>query len=252
MKKTKTSGTSRAAVKKKKRRTSLFLIIKLILILGILYALIFYTPIFKVQSISVTGNSVVSEQEVIDASAILPGQHMLKLNRNKIQQNIEKIAYISTATLEYKWPNRVNLAVTEGNVVANIKCPDGYAAVDHNNKVLEVNSQPKSFPIIEGISVQKNVVGEKIAIDETDKFDIILLYVELLSKRNLLDQFKSFKMEGYSLRAEMKTGIKVVFGSREDADYKISALMESIKNSPGVSIGTFDATNPKRVVYSID
>ena len=39
--------------------------------------------------------------------------------------------------------------------------------------------------------------------------------------------------------------------NRDDADYKIAAYKAAIDKQP-VSIGTFDVTNPSRIVYNID
>lgn len=251
MNKRKTSGTKRTAKRKKKKSTSIFFI-KLILILGLLYAAIFHTPVFKIRNIVVTGNNIVNAGSVADASGIIPGQHMFKINIKKSQANIEKIAFVSNAKIKYKFPNDINIIITEGSVMANVKFSGGFACVDKNLKVLEIAAKPVSFPVIEGINVQKSVVGEKITIDETDKFDIILLYIEILDKHGIISQFKKMKMDGYNLNMEMENGVKVKCGGNDDAEYKISALMECIKNSKNASIGTFDVTNPKRVVYSID
>ena len=50
----------------------------------------------------------------------------------------------------------------------------------------------------------------------------------------------------------MKDGIKVVCGTSQDAEYKISAYLECRKAQPEITVGTFDVTTPSKIIYSID
>ena len=173
------SGASRTASKKKRKKTSLS-IIKFILVLAVLYGILFHTPLLNIRNIYVEGNMAAERESIIAASGITTGQNILKINKKAAISNIEKIAYVSSADVKYAFPTSITLVVNEGRIIASVKTADGaYAAIDSALKVLDVCPEPKVFPVVEGLNVQKSVIGEKITIDEEGNFDILLSYMKI-------------------------------------------------------------------------
>ncbi len=250
MKRRKKGGAYRTASKKRKKRTSLF-IIKFIIVLAALYGILFHTPLLNIQNIYVEGNAVASRESIIEASGIFAGQNILKINKKSAISNIEKIAYVSSANIRYAFPVSIVLSVNEGRVIANIKNADSYAAIDSSLKVLDVCAEPKVYPVIEGLNVQKSIIGEKLTIDEEGSFDIILSYMNALEKQNIMGDVARIYIEADNITLYMHNSVVVKCGNNTDVDYKIAAYKTATEKQP-VSIGTFDVTNPSRIVYSID
>ncbi len=244
------SGAYRTASKKKKRKTSLF-IIKFIIVLAALYGILFHTPILNIQNIYVEGNTAASRESIVAASGIYEGQNILKINKKAAIAGIEKIAYVSSAKIKYAFPVSITLAVNEGKVIASVKNEDSYAAIDSSLKVLDVCPEPKVFPVIEGLNIQKSVTGEKLTIDEEGNFDILLSYMNVLDKHELGGEVAKITLESGNVTLQMKNSVVIKCGTATDVDYKIAAYKAATDKQP-VSIGTFDVTNPSRIVYSID
>lgn len=245
------SGARSAASKKRRRKTSLS-IIKFIVILIALYGILFHTPILNIQNIYVEGNMAADRESIVAASGIVTGQNILKINKKAAIQNMEKIAYVSSANVKYAFPMSITLVVNEGRIIANVMTPDGaYAAIDSNLKVLDVCPEPKVFPIVEGLNVQKSVIGEKLTIDGEGDFDILLSYMDVLDKHGINGDLAKMTISGGEMTLQMHNTVVIKCGDATDADYKIAAYKAAVDKQP-VSIGTFDVTNPARIVYSID
>lgn len=249
--KRKKGGASRTASKKRRKKTSLS-IIKFIIVLAALYGILFHTPLLNIRNIYVEGNMAASRESIVAASGITTGQNILKINKKAAIGNMEKIAYVSSANIKYAFPTSITLVVNEGRIIANVITPDGtYAAIDSNLKVLDVCPQPKVLPVVEGLNVQKSVIGEKITIDEESNFDILLSYMNVLDKHGISGELSKATISGGEITLQMKNSVVVKCGGAADADYKIAAYKAAVDKQP-VSIGTFDVTNPTRIVYSID
>ncbi|MFA7636841.1 MAG: FtsQ-type POTRA domain-containing protein [Monoglobales bacterium] len=246
--------TTRAEQRKKnrriKRRRLIVKTIKFILIVGAIYAFIFCTPFFNVKTIDVEGVSATSPQSVITASGIAQRQHMLKVNTKKSVSDIEKLAYVKTAQIKRMFPNRVKITVQEGKVRGVVALSNGFAAIDETGKVMEISEQPKTTPVIYGLSVKKSEVGSKISIDESTPFDVILKYIQNFSEQTLVFPCASLTLDGTDVWATLENGILVYFGGKEDIDYKVAAFSESLRSAGNIESGFFDVSNPERIVYS--
>lgn len=246
--------TTRAEERKKrnriKRKKRILGALRFIIIVVAIYAFVFYTPFFKVKTISVEGVIATSSESVISASGIVTGQHILKINKKEAVAQIEKLAYVKKATVKRGFPNKVKLIVQEGKVCANIALSEGFAAIDETGKVMEITDSVKVPPAVYGLSVKKSEVGEKITIDEQDKFDIIIEYINQLNIQALSVPYVSISLNDGEIWAELENGVLVYFGNNDDVSYNVAAFAESLRNAGDLSGGYFDVSIPERIIYS--
>ena len=186
------------------------------------------------------------------AADIKQGQNILKINRKNAIKEIKRIPYIDDVKIKYKFYGKIEIQVKESENAVAVKSGKKFIYVDKNLKVLEIADKQGDLPVAEGFSVKKNKIGSKITIDESQKFDIILLYRKILIEKNIYKDTKKFLYDESGLTLVMKDGIKVVCGTSQDAEYKISAYLECRKAQPEITVGTFDVTTPSKIIYSID
>lgn len=246
--------TTRAEQRKKnnrlKRKKRIFGALRFIIIVVAIYAFIFCTPFFKVKNISVEGAIASSTESVISASGIVVGQHILKIDKKEAVLQMEKLAYVKSAVIKRTFPNKVKIVIEEGKVCANIALPEGFAAIDETGKVMEITDVPKVNPAVYGISVKKSEVGEKITIDEPDKFDIIIEYINQLNIQALAVPYVSITLDSGDVWIELENSVLVYFGNNDDIEYKVAAFAESLRSVGELSGGYFDVSAPERIIYS--
>ncbi len=248
--------TTRAEQRKKnrriKRRKRIVGALKFIIIVGAIYAFIFLTPFFNVKNIVVEGTGATSTESVISASGIMPGTHILKVNKKAAISEIGKLAYVKSAEINRVFPNKVKIIITEGKVVGNVALPKGFAAIDETGKIMEISDTPKVLPAIYGLTVKKSEVGAKITIDETTQLDVILKYINQLNIQALATPYISVTLDGNNIWAELENGVFVYFGDDTDSEYKVAAFAESLRSAGDIDSGWFDVSSPDRIVYSTD
>ncbi len=232
-------------------------IFKIIIFIVAVYALLAFTPILKLSKIYVEGINIVSSEEILEKAAIPLDINVLRINQGSVEKKIEEIPYVSNAEIKYKFPNNIRIIITEGSIYHAFKTEEGYVNTDENLKVLEITDMPKVYPVITDLNIQNYAAGAKLTIDETEKFDIILLYSEILRKRNMIEDVELMYVEDYNFHFRLKEGVTVKCGGVADAERKIAALKSSIdsmlqETGEMPKTGSFDISDPQQVVYSID
>ena len=232
-------------------------ILKIIILIAAVYSILAFTPVLKLANIYVEGINIVSSEEILSKAAISSDINILRINRGKTEKAIEEIPYVSDAQIKYKFPNNIKIVITEGSVYYAFKAENGYVNTDENLKILEITDMPKVYPVIMDLNIQNFEAGEKLTIDETEKFDIILLYREILNKHGILENIELMYIEDYNLRFRLKDGATVICGNVSDAERKIAALKASLdafaeEGGEAPKTGSFDISDPDLVVYSID
>lgn len=95
------------------------------------------TPLFDVDSIVVTGNSIVTTDEVLDASGIRIGEPLLEIDPSASSRAIEDLPWIATASVDRRWGGEISIVVTERLEVAVALTADGTRMlVDVDGRVL--------------------------------------------------------------------------------------------------------------------
>lgn len=248
------TGYRRARMMKRRRKRikRLMFFLKTAVILVALYAVVFHTPLFKITDVKPAGNSHVEDKQIIMAADIKKGQNVIKINRKKAIGEIKKIPYVDDVKIKYKFHGKIEIRVTETENAIAVKSGKKFIYIDENLRVLEIADKKGDLPVVEGIVVKKNKIGNKITIDESQKFDIILLYRKILIEKDIYKDTEKFLYDDTGITLVMSDGVKIICGTSKDAEYKISAYIECRKAQPEITVGTFDVTNPSKIIYNTD
>lgn len=178
------------------RRTVLAIILVLLLAgIGLCLA---FLPAFRVKYMKIDGNTVVSDQEILEATKLKYNAHLLagvsgnildvlKLNYGKTEERIKREnPYIRDIEISVTLPSTVNIRVDERAKISYVKTPDGYAALDKEGTVLELSSEPGEVrPVISGLLVDSATLGKKCTIENiTDYQRAIIVLGAILQVDN--------------------------------------------------------------------
>lgn len=243
--------------RRRKRVKFILNIFKIIIFVAAVYAILAFTPVLKMANVYVEGINIVTADEVLQKAAIPSDINILRINMGETEKRIEEIPYVADAKIKYKFPNNIRIVISEGSLYYAIKTEEGYVNTDENLKVLEITEMPKVYPVISELAIQNFLPGEKLTIDESEKFDIILLYREILQKHGVLENIDLMYVDNFNFKFRMKDGATVECGNVSDADRKVAAFkaaLDSLLEESGEmpKTGSFDISDPHQVVYSID
>jgi len=113
---------------------------------------------FQVNEIQVLGETRYTVQQVIDASGLALGDHLFFVNSEAAEREIQTgLPYIDRAELRRRFPNRLEITVSETFSVAQIQIAGGYLVLDKNAKILEWQDEAPGTHLVKIIGLPEPV-----------------------------------------------------------------------------------------------
>lgn len=246
------SERQRKRIRKMKiRRTVFFSLLTFITVLIVM----FYTPIFKIRSIEITGTQTVEQSEILEYVQDAEGKNLFRTKTSSIKKNILKIPYVQSVEIDRKiLKTKLIVTVTECEEAASIAGGSGYIVIDSNAKVLnDTADKPADIPEIIGLSIAGVTVGEQLKIDDAEKFNITLTCLEEMKKIDILKGVKNISVADISnITFNYEDRLDAICGSSVDLPKKIAFFKSTINSSrlPENPRGTIDLTTVGKAIYS--
>lgn len=242
------------------------LLLRLITIVAVVLAITFGISIFfKVEVITVSGAEKYSEWMIREASGIQEGENLLTFGKAKACGQIKaQLPYVNTVRIGIELPNRVNIEITEHDVVYAIRETNGaWWLMTSDGKIVEqVNSaEADNYTQLLGITLKKPGAGKQaVAVDPEPEIDAdgnelpitVLGSDRLAAMTNILQC-----MEKYSIIGEVTSvnvadigkleiwygqQYQVELGDTTRLDEKIYMMKETVKALPDYESGVIDVS----------
>lgn len=130
-------GTLRSSARRTgaPRRMGLYVVA---LLLTLALCAFFSSAYFRVESVVVSGNLVLTSDEVVCSSGVVTGTSLLSLRVRDVQARVEMLPYVRTARVTREFPSRVRISIDERAPVAYLLVNGTFLAVDREGVILEV------------------------------------------------------------------------------------------------------------------
>lgn len=136
---------------------------RLILLLFIFFTLIvivayIQSPLSKIRDITVKGNEFYSKTEIIQKTELLKNTNIWKVKDKVISGKLERLPEIKKASVKIKWPNSLEIQITEHKKLAYLKKGSIYSPVLESGTILEnrkTGKVPINAPILLGFKEGK-------------------------------------------------------------------------------------------------
>jgi len=145
---------------------------------------------FRVNEVTVTGNSRYTADEVIAAAGIEVGDNLAALPRSRIAARIRVgLPYISSVSINPVLPDKVVLKVTE-HVPAAIVAGEGSSwwLISDSGKLLEETTEMEGIMVLTGLTTQSPVLGDLLTVPEEqeNRRQYALALLGMLKERDML------------------------------------------------------------------
>ena len=162
--------------KRRKLKKGFVVTITLIMILLVAAAAVFtvvrFVPdigIMPIKTVSVTGETPYSDEQVIRASGVELGMSVLKVSFGGAEKNIEKkLPYVKTASVSYSLNGELKITLTPAEIKYQFKRGSIYYLTDDNCKIVDTSSERLDtatliygVPSAEDMSPGNNAVADK-------------------------------------------------------------------------------------------
>ncbi|UZJ23524.1 FtsQ-type POTRA domain-containing protein [Rhodococcus antarcticus] len=124
-------------------RTLVVLVALLVVVLG---AVAWFSPLLSVRSVTVQGETVVTEQQVLDALDVPAGTRLVGLDLAAAAARVAALPRVASATVDRTLPSRVAVTVVERTAVAWVAAADGQHLLDASGVDYAVEAPAPGVP----------------------------------------------------------------------------------------------------------
>lgn len=143
------------------------------------------SKIFKVQSISISGNEQIMKEELQIDDKI--GNNIFLISKRKIERDLKKNPYVKKVTTKKVLPNKLEIKIEERQKSFMIKTENGYLYLDNQGYILEESSINLEKPIIIGYSSQELEPGKRLGEKDLEKLEDVRNIIKNCKKIEIYD-----------------------------------------------------------------
>lgn len=121
---------------------------------------VYFSEIFAVKTINVTGSKIVAESEIVRVASIEIGTSLARIDTQEISRRLQVFPSVGSVEVRRVWPSEIVLAISERSPVATMAFNDRWKFVDANGVVYGETSRIPSglIPIsAESESARKSI-----------------------------------------------------------------------------------------------
>lgn len=244
IKKSKKTGFFRNP-KYRKQRTALFYIF-IIVSLVFLAMVISTTVFFKIEEITVSGQSNYSHEEIIKQSGIIKGENLFLCNDDQVKENIQKaLPYVSDVHVHKTLPNSVEIIVMQALPDAQFEVNGSYIVIDRNSRVLEIRNDKKvGCALLIGSNPISYEISSVVSYQKQDTNKIIDEIISGFNYNNLTNITQIDFTDAFNIKVLYDNRIVIELGNSTEIKYKIDMANTVMSDSTVVSEtkGTLDVS----------
>jgi cell division protein FtsQ len=221
-----------------------------VLAIALLAFVLSFTPLFAVTNVVGEGTDHVTSTDIVNLAAVGDGTTLLNVNTAQIEENIKKNPWVATVSVKRKFPNTLEISVTEQQafaIVVSGSADKAWYISGDGTWIQPVSLQTSGDTTLaalaldrankEGLVLIQNVSSSlnPVAGETTDDTGILaaIEYQDTFSE-GLRDQIVSYSAaSAEALSCTLKSGIEVSLGSPTNISLKesvITALMAEYPN----------------------
>ena len=228
------------------------LVIAVLLVLGAL----FQSTAFRITTITVQGNSQVSEEEIIRLSGIAKGQNSLGIDEEAVMRRVENNRYLRCTLVDARGQTVV-IQVKERVPAASLEHNCMIVTLDNRGYVLETSLDmgqvDSSLVQVEGMVLRRSAPGQQASAVNPVQLEVytqVLVELKAMQALELLEELDLTNMDSISLTT--RDGFRVRMGDSASIHEKLRAFTITRERllEMGYKTGVIDVTAPARPTYA--
>ncbi len=241
---------------KKLLEERLRLLILAALALVFIWLVLILVPIFNVRSISISGNKIVTPQEVSELIGDVKGKNLFLVSKHDIEKKLKTVDYINEVSVKKKLiPPGIEITVTEHIPAAYIQSGQSRIVINSKLSVLEENSVTdiEAIPCITGVKIKSAKSGKELQTENSRIPEIMAQILKVSEENGLIPNIVSIDISNInSITFNYDNRITVNCGSAVDMDRKMRLFAETVHNeniAPD-AVGVIDLSETGKAKYT--
>lgn len=222
--------------RKRKNNKNKLIAILIIIILACIGAYLFTSPTFTINKIVINGNSQLSKEKVIEMSELKIGDNIFKQIGIVTKVKLKQHGYIEDATISKKYPDTVEINVTERKRQYQIKTEsETYIYIDEQGYLLEKSNEKIDVPTIIGMEITENDVEKQKRLDENDldKMENVLQIKEQCKRIGIADKITEIQVKNEYILILGNEQITINLGDATNLKSRIDYVAALLKQEAG-------------------
>lgn len=269
----------RAVSRRRKLRKNISVGITVICLFAAGCLALLLTPVFSVDSVTVTGNTTISTDTIVQGSGIVRGTNIFGVSLSAVRDKLSLMNGIDTVKVRRSLPSTIRITVTEGNPLVYVENNGDFVGITVDGKVVDVVSAgtiealtltvqpnertdteeeteeeistPRTYgkTVVYGMGEMEYTNGKIIKFADSLKGEKLMLLMSGFLSDDISQGFTQADMSVYdSITLLYRGRLTVRLGSAERLEYKLKCFKTIVGESLGEdSEGTLDL---ERLIYS--
>lgn len=189
----------------------------LALVLVSLLAYVFISDSFYVYGVELSGNSLVSAEEIFQGSGV-DGYSIFFIEPQEVEHALSSLPDVRQAEVSIRLPNRMYVKVRERTARVIWQTGEERYGVDDEGIILPLRGETESVILIRDLDSTPRQPGERVDLE-------IVAAAEKYA--SLLPQVRTFDYSGeYGLSLQNEFGWRIYLGKSEGAETKVAVMKE--------------------------
>ena len=234
--------------RRRRRRWVAFFFVLFLMAVGFILSV---TVLFKVKHIVVenldkttpANTGIYTEDAILGALAVPMEENLFGFSAAQKQAEMElQLPYLETIKVRRRLPDTVVVQVTPATESWCAKTSAGWVILSDGLKVLKVQpDQPDSLPVITGLGANAPTPGRYLSMTTQDQAEQIADLMDQLYGEGIAEQCTRIDMGlGTEAYFVYEGRVKVLLGTFNNLDYKVSVAALLLKNESGEYLGSTD------------
>ncbi|WP_019554729.1 cell division protein FtsQ/DivIB [Propionispira raffinosivorans] len=215
--------------RKKTISKQFFLLVFILLIFFIGMISLLCSPVFSVNRVQVSGNTYMSQDEVIRIAGLPDRVNIFRLTTREIQTKLCKDLRIEQAVVQRSFPSTIKIQIIERKPIASVACEYGFLEIDKKGMVLAVHKTitDMQVPIITGVVLHNLYIGDSV-LDATCLK--VLEYLAQLDETSVNQISEVHIAAPDQIVAYTRNSVQIRLGSTDRLSEKAKATQDFIQN----------------------
>lgn len=243
--------THTEARRRRRRRTIITAVVLLAFIItGVALSV---TVLFKIDSYKVEGDSIYTQEQLVDAFGHPVGENIFHFRMATAEQQMEqKLPYLETIKVRRRLPGMVVFIVTPATEAYYIDTDSGALLLSSGLKVLTTAGQAADgLCKLIGITAAAPAAGSQFTTGTPETDSMVQAVLNAIAASGLGNVVSVDFTDPYELSLVYAGRIKVKLGAATQLEYKLEIVKKSLEDAyfTDTTSGTLDASDAGRAVF---
>lgn len=231
--------------RKRKIQKAIMTLVLALVVLCVGVILVF-SLFFKINTVTVTGQSVYSQKQIVEKSRITVGENLFRVDEEELSQLLSKeLPYIKSATIKRELPDTIVIEIEETKGVACIKNNKSFIILDSTGKVLDKAAAKlkEPLPVIKSVTAKTVEEGSIIELNNQKRNDTLPQILLAIENAELEDLTEIDLKNVNDIKIKYDNRITLKIGNLTNIEKKLARGKKAIENENEINAyaeGTLD------------